>query len=885
MTDIHRQKTVPYLNAIKGLIMENADLATKQLNKQDAKGTPYEGKKGIFDTSTSKDEYEGRLKEAFLDANKSKEDLVNPKINENPTYADIYKFIKNNEGMEPKDKSDAIRGITIESLANEYLSRSPEIRDKTLIVTNAHNDRDLIHNDIRSGLIKEGVLKTDKAISVDRLRHKNLTESQLRELQYMKTVYKDGEAVQKTIMRYKKGMVFQQGNDKFSIVKETSLKDRSVTLVDTQTKQESTIYPAKLNHKFNALYEVHNDSIAIGEKLMLRSDDKNANIKKNDRVEVTDIKDGMIYAKNNDKEIKLNPANSKHMIMEYGYTNTSYSSQGMTVDSVLTYTKSFSPLSTYKSWYVQLSRGREHAMMFTDSLENSIKHIKSTDKSIAHSVIEQLKSVSRESLSIEEIQKTEKMEGSAKEKPANKPIQKTPTKTLDSGQKRQTSPVVNNELNPKASAKPKFTKEVNPRYQDVAGKFDVRLYGKDVANHLNSNAEIVAKYILGEPNKAHSTPEAIAYGSKEGSLKVTIKGKHQGKWKDWSTNERGDMLTLIIKEKGLGYADAVKEAEKLISMPEKFTMKEIKPTQKKIDEPKQESKASLYGKKIWGESQPIKGTIAEQYLKNRGIKNTENTNLRFHNSVHSYEAKDNYAPALVSSFKDKYGKVKLVEVVYLNEKGSKAGFKTGKKTYGSKTRYAMELNNKVDKNSNISYIAEGSITALSIREIADNDQILAVGGKENFKNINPENLKDNVIICGDNDGKELLDKPLKDTISNLEKAGKNVQIIFPNSIDDKSKVDFNDTLNKQNGEQEIKKLIEKTTKDMSSYDDIVKEIKAVIESKNIANIDDLKTEISKNDELQASIKSDVLNREINNLIDNDIKFKSQDISKPIEINR
>nr|WP_225630088.1 toprim domain-containing protein [Cysteiniphilum sp. 19X3-34] len=120
--------------------------------------------------------------------------------------------------------------------------------------------------------------------------------------------------------------------------------------------------------------------------------------------------------------------------------------------------------------------------------------------------------------------------------------------------------------------------------------------------------------------------------------------------------------------------------------------------------------------------------------------------------------------------------------------------KIGKRSYGTKIGSAVLISKGNVKLNNVTFLAEGVVTALSIKQAFKYAHILAAGGNENFANINPDMLKDNVLICADNDGKPLIkDSALVKAIQLFEKAGKQVKVVFPNMIGD-NKTDYNDTL-------------------------------------------------------------------------------------------
>ena len=91
----------------------------------------------------------------------------------------------------------------------------------------------------------------------------------------------------------------------------------------------------------------------------------------------------------------------------------------------------------------------------------------------------------------------------------------------------------------------------------------------------------------------------------------------------------------------------------------------------------------------------------------------------------------------------------------------------------------------------ITFVAEGVETALSVSNAVTCDQVIAVLGKSNFKNIDPQAIAKNVVLCLDNDSKDpMKDKVILDSISRLQDFDKIIYIALP----EKLKTDFNDLL-------------------------------------------------------------------------------------------
>ena len=612
----------------------------------------------------------------------------------------------------------------------------------------------------------------------------------------------------------------------------------------------------RANHHFNGLFEVKTDEVALREQLVMTKTDKIKGIFAKDkmRVKAIDQTKGLVTLVNQEKHnhVILDKNDLATLHWDYALTTTTRSAQGADKPFAVVAHKSTSPLANIRSMYVGLSRGQRHIKVFTDNRKAFLNKIKTEfrDNTIA------VNKVTGEITLTEYFDRYKAEKQAARSGASNTPkaspdkgFAQTPQTVPDydhyipvddshadvegldeylanqgSLSAPQTGKAIPNQKQTSATPKTKetaptikqpkakesnkyahtvFSKKIyDPRYLDDHGRFDIRKYGAEVAQELKKYTESVSQQLLGQPNKSHSDHKVMAYGKKNGSLKITLNGKWRGHYKDWSSGDRGDMLTLLMRETGMSYADAVAEGAKMVSMPEAFSIKETKNHDKLIQERTDKQKKSYDNAvKLWNKTHPVNSTLAEKYLKqHRGIEDHKGADVRFHTGVYSTEVKDKYQPALVVQFKDKDGKLTGVESIYLERKTAKkmSHLKVPKRSYGTKKGSSV-LINPGRKERNVTLIAEGVVTALSVKQAFKDDHILAVGGKENFPNIHPDSVKDHVILCADNDGIDpKQDRALIKTINALEKAGKHVAVVIPKSIKGLEKSDYNDTL-KQGG--------------------------------------------------------------------------------------
>ena len=126
-----------------------------------------------------------------------------------------------------------------------------------------------------------------------------------------------------------------------------------------------------------------------------------------------------------------------------------------------------------------------------------------------------------------------------------------------------------------------------------------------------------------------------------------------GKWTDAATSEHGDLLDVIRESCGLvDFKDVADEARRFLSLPHP----EPEPAGHNARQSPAPTGSPLAAKRLFSMAQPIAGTLAESYLRNRGITTLHGTgSVRFH--PRCYYRSDEHAPteawpALIASVTD-----------------------------------------------------------------------------------------------------------------------------------------------------------------------------------------------------------------------------------------
>ncbi len=193
-------------------------------------------------------------------------------------------------------------------------------------------------------------------------------------------------------------------------------------------------------------------------------------------------------------------------------------------------------------------------------------------------------------------------------------------------------------------------------------------------------------------------------------LRDSAKGR-AGKWLDASTSEHGDLLDVIREARGfMDFRDVVEEARSFLNLPHP------QPAQ---DVPRRENVVSGSGeaaRRLWALSKPIGGTIAETYLRRRGIANCRDlTPLRYHPRCF-YRPQESSSPeiwpAMIAAVTDQSGNITGVHRTWLARDGfGKAAINTQRKAMGDLLGHAVRFG----RSQKIMAAGEGIETMLSLR--------------------------------------------------------------------------------------------------------------------------------------------------------------------------
>ena len=262
-----------------------------------------------------------------------------------------------------------------------------------------------------------------------------------------------------------------------------------------------------------------------------------------------------------------------------------------------------------------------------------------------------------------------------------------------------------------------------------------------VCRHYLSNGYRAGRYW--QVGDARNTPGRSTYVR----LHTTAKGP-AGKWTDAATGEHGDLLDIIRECRGLhDFKDVADEARRFLSMP---AAEQPEPAAARRPPAPQGSPEAA--RRLIAVSKPIAGTIAQAYLRKRGITDLRNTDsLHFHPKCY-YRPMDTARtetwPAMVASVTDLAGRITGAHRTWLDRAGlGKAPIDTPRRAMGDLLGNAVRFGASAD----VMAAGEGIETVLSLRQALPRMPTLAGLSAAHLAAIAfPENLR-RLYIVRDND--------------------------------------------------------------------------------------------------------------------------------------
>lgn len=350
-----------------------------------------------------------------------------------------------------------------------------------------------------------------------------------------------------------------------------------------------------------------------------------------------------------------------------------------------------------------------------------------------------------------------------------------------------------------------------------------RCESEELRREIRFKAEAIARELLGEHNKHLSNGRELKFGD-TGKITVRISGEKAGTWYDFSEGKGGDLFSLVQHKLGGDFKESAEYLRRSIGMATAIDNSHLQLvhdhensniTAKYIKE--QKAKQILVNKLVQNSKAIEVSSVAHRYLsKDRSITCVLGDDIK---TMSVYEKETNrHLPAVIAFARDQGGNITGGLQILLDSKtGNKASIDVPKKSFGRIAGSFVDVGNtqnsssserqSANRHNNITIIAEGLETALSVKQALSNDPSnkdkifkalcsLGIGNIKNYK----ASPSEKIIIAADNDGHHsITHKTIENAKLELAGYGAFVEIVRPSKAGD-----FNDILqDKTLGEKEI----------------------------------------------------------------------------------
>ena len=220
----------------------------------------------------------------------------------------------------------------------------------------------------------------------------------------------------------------------------------------------------------------------------------------------------------------------------------------------------------------------------------------------------------------------------------------------------------------------------------------------ELAHRLAREAEAVCRHYLSNGRRdgrywlvgdVRNTPGRSMFVRLKGG---DAAGRPAGKWTDAATGEHGDLLDVIRESCGLvDFHDVAEEARRFLSLPRSEPESDNRSRLPPVPTGSPES-----ARRLFAMSQPIAGTLAETYLRRRGITALHGIDsLRFHPRCYyrpEADAPTETWPAMIAAVTDLDGHITGAHRTWLDPSGrDKAPVDTPRRAMGHLLGHAVRF--------------------------------------------------------------------------------------------------------------------------------------------------------------------------------------------------
>ena len=250
-----------------------------------------------------------------------------------------------------------------QAAARTWLALAPEARERTLLLAPTHAHRAEINGTVRAALADEGVLR-GKALLIERLVSLGMTRAEKGDARN----YREGDAV-----------VFHQDMVNYRV-----RKDEALTVTGIEGERVALrhpdggprhIKPAGQVRYDLEVYETRPIEIRAGDRIRWTRNDHGRGLINGERAEVAAIARGRVRLVLEDgRKVSLRADDPQLRHIDYAWSSTVRGAQGSTADEVIAVLDtSQRALTDQSTFYVEISRARDRAVVLTDNLDELVE--------------------------------------------------------------------------------------------------------------------------------------------------------------------------------------------------------------------------------------------------------------------------------------------------------------------------------------------------------------------------------------------------------------------------------------------------------------------------------------------------------------------------------
>ncbi|MBZ9761724.1 toprim domain-containing protein [Mesorhizobium sp. CA8] len=247
------------------------------------------------------------------------------------------------------------------------------------------------------------------------------------------------------------------------------------------------------------------------------------------------------------------------------------------------------------------------------------------------------------------------------------------------------------------------------------------LSASQLADRLARDVEAVCRHYLSAGRRGGNYWIVGDVANNKGrSLYVHLAGPRKGRWTDAAAGQFGDLLDLVRETCGLvDFRDVADEARRFLNEPKPGSSYR---GDEAGDAPPVERPAAERARRLFRMAQPLAGTLADTYLRQRGILRASlHPALRFHPSCYYRDlvtGRTSRYPALIAAVTDRSGAITGVHRTWLDPQGEgKAKVDDPRRALGGLLRNAVRFHFPLHGPVPVMAAGEGLESILSLSHV------------------------------------------------------------------------------------------------------------------------------------------------------------------------